>query len=268
MNIICNNCGSENHTTNKCRNPVTSYGIILYKKVNDKYKILMINRKDSLCYIDFLRGKYSINNYKYIQVLIDKCSLDEKNKLLTKNFDELWKDLWLIDHIDKKFMNDYKRGKDKFNKLKIGIPGNINFEELIHRSSTDFKFPEWEFPKGRRNNTLETNKNCAIREFGEETGYIFEDYKLIINIIPFVENYLGENKIRYRHIYYIGYLNNYDKILKIDKNKLDQYLEVSDIQWLTKEECLSNIRYYHKTREKIINKIFNLLENFEDYNII
>ena len=271
MNIICNNCGSTTHTTNKCRNPVTSYGIILFKKIDDKYKILMINRKDSLCYIDFLRGKYSINNYKYIQILIDKCSLDEKDKLLKKNFDELWKDLWLIDHIDQKFMNDYKRGKEKFDKLKKGIlidDLNINLEELIKNSKTNFIDSEWEFPKGRRNNTLETNKNCAIREFGEETGYIFNDYELIINIVPFVENYLGENKIRYRHIYYIGNLKNYDKILNIDKNNSDQYLEVSDIQWLTKSECLSNIRYYHKTREKIINKIFNLIENLEDYIII
>ena len=35
-----------------------SYGVILIKKEENENKILMINRKDSLCYIDFIRGKY------------------------------------------------------------------------------------------------------------------------------------------------------------------------------------------------------------------
>lgn len=270
MNIKCNNCGSSTHTTRKCRNPVTSYGIILFKKIENEYKILMINRKDSLCYIDFLRGKYSIYNYKYIQILINKCSLSEKEKLLTNDFNDLWKNMWLIDEIDDKFINDYNKGKEKFNKLKKGYmieDKKINLEKLINNSKTNFQYSEWEFPKGRRNNN-ETNKNCAMREFSEETGYEDSDYELIINIIPFVENYLGENKVRYRHIYYIGNLINYDKILKINRNDINQYLEVSDIKWLNKKECLSNIRYYHKTKEKVINKIFDFTEKLEDYIII
>ena len=270
MNIKCNNCGSSTHITSKCRNPVTSYGIILLKKIENEYKILMINRKDSLCYIDFLRGKYSINNYKYIQILIDKCSITEKQNLLNKDFNELWKKMWLIEKIDNKFMNDYNKGKDKFNKLKNGYmidDKEINLKNLIDNSKTEFQCSEWEFPKGRRNDN-ETNKNCAIREFGEETGYEYKDYELIINIIPFVENYLGENKVRYRHIYYIGNLLDYDKVLKIDKNNMSQYLEVSDIKWMNKEECLSNIRYYHKTKEKIIDKLFNFTEKLENYIII
>ena len=40
----------------------TSYGVILFKIENEKKKILMINRKDSLCYIDFIRGKYKGND--------------------------------------------------------------------------------------------------------------------------------------------------------------------------------------------------------------
>ena len=35
----------------------------------------------------------------------------------------------------------------------------------------------------------------------EETNYNKVDYNLIINIRPFSENYMGENKIKYRHLY-------------------------------------------------------------------
>ena len=70
---------------------------------------------------------------------------------------------------------------------------------------------------------------------------------------------MGENKIRYRHIYYLGRLTNNTKILKIDSENKDQLLEIGDIKWLNKEECLSILRDYHKTRISVILNIFNLL---------
>ena len=271
MNITCRNCGSNTHTTNNCRNPVTSYGIILFKYDNDIPKILMINRKDSLCYIDFLRGKYNINNLNYIQILINKFSNSEKQNILTKDYDTLWKDLWLITEIENKFFSDYNRGKDKFNQLKQGYQDkkmkvNINLEYFVKNSKTDYKSTEWEFPKGRRNNS-ESNKDCAIREFKEETNYNYDDYELIINIAPFTENYMGENKVRYRHVYYIGYLKNYEKELIITDNA-DQRLEISDIRWATMDESLSYIRNYHKTRETVIQNVFRLLTNLKNYILI
>ena len=42
----------------------------------------MIQRKDSLCYIEYLRGKYDIYNIPYIQILIDKCSTEEKERII------------------------------------------------------------------------------------------------------------------------------------------------------------------------------------------
>ena len=47
----------------------------------------------------------------------------------------------------------------------------------------------------------EKPEETALRECEEETNYSPDDYKLIINIRPYSENYMGENKIRYRHIW-------------------------------------------------------------------
>ena len=271
MNVRCNNCGKLGHTFKNCKYPITSYGIILYRFINDKPKILMIQRKDSLCYIDFLRGKYNINNIAYIQVLIDKFNFEEKENIIKFSFDELWKKLWLINEITEcKFKIDYEKGKRYFEKIKNGfiVDGKkINFEFFIQNSKTKYNTPEWEFPKGRRN-TNETNKDCAIRECQEETNYNSLDYNLIINIRPFSENYMGENKIKYRHLYYIGKLINESKIEKIDSKNINQRLEISDIKWLDKKECLSSLRNYHKTRISVIENIFELLENIDDFNII
>ena len=52
----CNNCGSDGHLYRNCKLPVLSYGILCF---TDEHNILMIQRKDSLSYIEFIRGKYS-----------------------------------------------------------------------------------------------------------------------------------------------------------------------------------------------------------------
>ena len=51
----CNNCGNYGHLYKNCRHPILGYGVILYNK---DLKIIMVERKDSLSYIEFMRGKY------------------------------------------------------------------------------------------------------------------------------------------------------------------------------------------------------------------
>jgi 8-oxo-dGTP pyrophosphatase MutT (NUDIX family) len=251
---------------------VTSYGIILYKIIDDKPNILMINRKDSLCYIDFLRGKYNPYNINYIQILINKFSIFEKEKILNKSFETLWSELWLIDNEEKiKFNNDYYRGENKFNIIKKGFIKDgteINLETLIKKSKTKYGSPEWEFPKGRKFKA-ESNKKCAIREFTEETGITEKQYRLFSNLKPFIENYIGENKVKYIHVYYIGILLD-DLIPEIDKNNRDQCLEISDIRLFNRKDSLNIIRDYHRSREKIINNIFEFINNLNNkiYEII
>tara|TARA_Y100001970_G_scaffold289527_1_gene420217 strand:- start:1827 stop:2666 length:840 start_codon:yes stop_codon:yes gene_type:complete len=275
-NIYCNNCGIKGHLYKDCKKPVMSCGNIIYRVDGDEPEILMIQRKDSLCYIEFLRGKYDIYNLDYIQILIDKCNLEEKKNLLEKSFDDLWLDLWLLNGDDIKYKNnsDYNKGFDKFSKLLNGyfykkICKKINLKYFIDNSKTSYKETEWEFPKGRRNNN-ETNLECARREFKEETNYLSNDYELIENIQTLSEEFMGENKVRYKYIYYIGILKNIEKKIFIDKNNKDQYSEIKNIQWLTKDKSLNIIRDYHHTRRDVINKIFNLIkiiDNF-DYSLI
>ena len=170
----------------------------------------MIQRKDSLCYIEFIRGKYDVFNIDYIQILIDKFTLDEKRNIINKNYDELWSTLWMIDINTIQKNNDYNKGYDKFKRLSEGFYFKkrdifINLQYFVDNSKTNYLMTEWEFPKGRRNHK-ESDLECAKREFQEETNYNEDDYKLIKNINPFTEEFVGENRVRYKYIYYIGYL--------------------------------------------------------------
>jgi len=59
----CNNCGKLGHYYHHCKMPITSIGIIVFRvNPEGKKEFLMIRRKDTLGYIDFMRGKYSIYN--------------------------------------------------------------------------------------------------------------------------------------------------------------------------------------------------------------
>lgn len=265
MNIYCNNCGIKGHVFKDCLSPILSCGVILCKKYKDIYKVLMINRKDSLCYIDFLRGKYNLMDMSYIQLLINKITIDEKNRLLIHSFDELWKLLWNISELSEeiKSKNDYKDGKRKYESLKKGFYRGkdlIQLKNIIQISTTDYKETEWEFPKGRRNR-LEKNKDCAIREVNEETNYTINDYEILQNIIPLTEEFKGENMIRYKYLYYVGIVTNIEKECKIDKNNISQIQEISNLEWLTKDEAFGKIRDYHSSRKILIQSIYDLLEN-------
>ena len=133
MNVYCNNCGIKGHVYRDCLSPIMSCGIILCKKVDDEYKVLMINRKDSLCYIDFLRGKYKIENIEYIKILLNKITVKEKEKLLNLTYDQLWCKLWNLNELTEsmKEKNDYKEGLKKFELLKNRSIKDINLNQII-----------------------------------------------------------------------------------------------------------------------------------------
>jgi 8-oxo-dGTP pyrophosphatase MutT (NUDIX family) len=254
-----------------CKYPVTSCGNIIYRDDSKEPRVLMIQRKDSLCYIDFVRGKYDNRNISYMQTLIDKCSVGEKHRLLNLSFRELWRDLWLLDD-DFVANDDYLRCLVKFNKTKEGFNINdkyISIKSLIDCSQYKYPHSEWEFPKGRRNMN-ENDFECAKREFCEETNYNSKDYDIINNISPFTEEFLGENNVRYKYIYFIGKLSNHNKILSLDPNNNDQITEIKDIQWLTKREALDKCRDYHRSRINLIEKIFDFIQitKKKEYSLI
>ena len=93
-NNFCNNCGRIGHLFHQCKNPITSIGIITFRKNKNNLEYLLIKRKDSLSYVDFMRGKYPVYNKDYIVNLLSEMTNSECMKIKTRNFDELWNELW------------------------------------------------------------------------------------------------------------------------------------------------------------------------------
>jgi 8-oxo-dGTP pyrophosphatase MutT (NUDIX family) len=265
--MFCNNCGKTGHTYSMCKSPITSVGIICYRYNPEKkdYEYLMIMRKDSLGYVDFIRGKYKLYNKQYILNIIDEMTVKERYNLLTKNFKDLWTELWGNKN-SLKNKEEYMISYDKFKALKQGIHINHNhgssntssqyysLETCIQECKHNWYEPEWGFPKGRRN-YKENDLKTAVREFCEETGYKYTDINIIQNLLPYEEIFVGSNFKMYKHKYFIGKIKN-DNTYMLDHY---QKSEVSKIQWKTYEEVIKSLRPYNLERLDIIIMLHKLL---------
>lgn len=274
-NVFCNNCGKNGHLIHTCKNPITSNGIIVFKDSEEGASYLMIRRKDTLGFVEFIRGKYPIYNKMYLQRIIDEMTMDEKRRLQTQSFSELWTNVW-GDYLNSKYQNEEAVSCDRFNALKNGIKinrgnGNVSYislDMLIENSPTRWNESEWGFPKGRRN-YQEKDINCALREFSEETGYDANKLVVMQNIIPYEEIFMGSNVKTYKHKYYVAYfpLSQHNDAIKTNQSHSIspkfQKTEVSKMAWFSFDECIQHIRPYNLEKIKILRNLNDALKEYE-----
>jgi 8-oxo-dGTP pyrophosphatase MutT (NUDIX family) len=259
---ICNNCGKQGHIFHQCKLPITSYGIIVYRESKKDIQYLMIRRKDTFGYIDFIRGKYNPYNLEQLQNIFDEMCILEKERIQSLDFSTLWKTMWGDTTINLQYKNEETSSQKKFEQLKEGIYIDdmfINLTYLIENSKTVWDEPEWEFPKGRRN-TNEKDIDCALREFEEETGYSKKDLTIVENLLPFDEIFIGSNHKSYKHRYFLAHMNN-----QMDLYENFQLTEVSKIEWKTYEQCIDSIRPYNLEKKNVIKNINKILEEYHLY---
>ncbi len=299
-NIHCGNCGKKGHIYKKCHFPIMSMGIICIKldefnindiingkceitkfktiKSVDKYlnsnlRFLLVRRKHSLGFVEFIRGKYEFDNFEYLLNILNIMSKDEIKLLQNNSFDVLWNNLWSIDASTKNHRTEYNNSFTKFNRLKKGVYIKFNkklrfkikLDDILNNTKSKWVEPEWGFPKGRRN-LKENDLNCAIREFNEETNYMKDDYDLI-DINPSYERFIGTNGVRYQHIYYLAQIKT-NKEPFIDENNQEQMCEIGDMKWISYKEAYSKIREYNYDKKVKMESIYNMIKYMLLYNNI
>jgi ADP-ribose pyrophosphatase YjhB (NUDIX family) len=264
----CNNCGKSGHQFNQCKIPITSFGCIVFRinKTTKKREYLMICRRYSIAYLEFIRGKYNVSDKENIKYILQQMTNDERTLIKCGDFNNIWNITWNYCNKSIKFNNEEQISNEKYNLL-----CNENLMELIDDCLNDtplidktelfpkngWNEPEWGFPKGRRE-YKETDYNCAIREFKEETGINTVLLQQIKNIIPIEENFIGTNYKKYKHKYYLMYMNYADTLIETNFQKS----EVSCISWKSIEECIHCIRPYNIEKKNIIKNIDEALEQY------
>ena len=277
MNNYCINCGKNGHNSKICNDPITSCGIICFKidhlstlkikkflvnkyiniedynynhidyynKINfhrKDIKFLLIQRKHSLSYIEFIRGKYDETDIDKVINMFELMSEKEVENIKKFEFDYLWENLWKKTAKDKKFLKEIVLSKNKFDYLKTN--------NIIDKLTSKFTEPEWGFPKGRRIK-YENNCDCANREFVEETNLL--NYMQFDRISTIDETFNGTDNNLYKHIYYIAGSDE-DEL----STTFDNY-EVGNIGWFTIDQVLTLLRPYNKTKINVINQLYFFL---------
>ena len=262
----CNNCGKSGHLYHHCKLPITSNGIIAFRRNNDNIiEYLLIRRKDTLGHIDFMRGKYSVMNRQYIINMLNQMTIDEKSRLATETFETLWNTVWGENTLSAQYKNEESSSFEKFSMLRAGIKINNDYytlDDLIKQSNENENWiePEWGFPKGRRNHQ-ESDYDCATREFYEETGYSDKMLHNIQNLIPYEEIFTGSNYKSYKHKYYIMFMRYKDSLVQYPYEES----EVSKLEWKTYDECIKSIRPYNYEKIQLLTNLNTTLSTLAIY---
>lgn len=273
-NNLCNNCNKVGHYYNQCTEPIISYGLICintkhnireidllennfgylnYQNYNDIYKFsvlknqisfLMVQRRYSLGYIEFIRGRYKVENTHGIINLFEQMITKEIKLIGKSTFDELWTLFW---GKNKPKNHEYIVSKNKFDKLAPSL------KYYVENVKSKWDMLEWGFPKGRKNKN-ETEIECACREFSEETNIPIKDIE-ILNSPPYIETIIGTNGMKYTHIYYLA-LTDMNGVYSVNN------CEISQIGAFNYDEAYNLIRPYHIMKKKILTNIFiNIIKN-------
>ncbi len=287
--VPCTNCGIVGHSNRQCTSPITSYGVIAFRVKNDNWSLrktlcsddkvikmpiitgyeqsggfefLLIRRRDSLRFVEFIRGKYNCDDEVYLYQMIENMTRAEQDKIREHTFDELWAMVWGSSHNQSRaYKNDYESSKDKFNKISIKDEnGESILSTILSTVSSPWIEPEWGFPKGRRN-PREDDKTAALREFSEETGINHYDYEVIDNIEPISETFYGDNHVYYCHKYYMAHCNR-NVELKLHDDDEQMTREISEIGWFSLDDALNKIRPENIEKREILLRASAFLRNY------
>lgn len=230
--------------------PVTSYGIACCRKnSNGQYEILMIKKKCTYSFSEFVRGIYDINHKQNLIHLFDSMTIDEKICIQTKNFETVW-----IKSHGSMFDGEkgsYGRGFKKFNALTKVNDGQY-LDDIIHLSTNAELL--WEIPKGR-SDKKEVPVETAIREFMEETHIDKDQYRILFDEGPITYSFT-DSGIRYIYVYYIAVMHSNRVSPKFVYSSSHMQREVGNIKFLPtdKIKLLNNNRLY-KLCKTIIKKV-------------
>ena len=101
-------------------------------KYMNNIKFLLIQRRHSIGFMDFIRGKYKIDNIEQINSLFQYMHQNEINLIKTLEFEDLWKEIWNNDETKINLKKDFTIAKEKFIELKTSTKLDLNLEFYLN----------------------------------------------------------------------------------------------------------------------------------------
>jgi 8-oxo-dGTP pyrophosphatase MutT (NUDIX family) len=278
----CTNCGLTGHSYRYCTSPVNSYGIIAYRVMNPQWTLerglhaarsvngmetsgglefILVRRKESLRFVEFVRGKYDTRDPVYIKQMLSKMTREEREFLRTTTFDDMWQRVWGSASA-RNYRADFEYSKARFDILKTpdSETGVEPLQLYLDETDSEWTTPEWGFPKGRRN-PKESDLACAIREFEEETGLSRDKVNVVQNMEPICETYYGDNHVHYCQKYYLAQVDGGAELEMLNDHP-HMPREIGDIGWFNLEQALATIRAESVEKREVLLRASAILRSF------
>ncbi len=290
---LCLKCGSANHTSSVCKGPVTSFGLIIYtwlksdarnnsnsikcgrmyapvrvacpvhdnvvkyedvnlastkdESMENKLVFLLVERKDTVGFLNLIQGAYSDTSpYKERKVkrYLYELTCNERLMLRTAPFVDLW-------HIAGSNKRDIRKAEKRLARLKVN--------DLLEENPCQFQEADYLMPKGRLRKN-ETVRQCAVREFAEETGYSRNHVTLLTNMPSYEEHFVGTDGKNYRNVFFVAQMKEDAHVLVHLGTDPQQSKEVRNVGWFTFPQCKRLIRSYHNEKLGMLSDVVRRIE--------
>jgi 8-oxo-dGTP pyrophosphatase MutT (NUDIX family) len=227
-----------------------SYGIAICRKTKKGVQIIMVKKRCSYHFTEFVSGKYKKNDNSYLSNLMSNMTCQEKVTIMGLKFAEIWRRVWLEDPEHKvnnkgKFSGPgYINKKIKFDSTFLKDSGEKLRNLLKHSKNAE---SPWEIPKGRRN-SFEKCVDSAIREVYEETGISHAMYRLLWDIKPIIESHT-DHGITYINEYYIAEIrpeyNDIEPSVQFEKS--ERLAEIEHVKWV----CINELGFLRMPKNSL-----------------
>jgi len=229
---------------------------------NQNLEFLLIQRRDSLGFIELMRGRYKVTDIEYIRHHIGAITQEERDKYREGPFDVLWNGMWGLDH-SHLYRNEFEIAKGKWEQIHEGVVDlqgrRWTIDDIIASAEPAQLTPEWGFPKGRRD-SQESDYVCAMREMYEETGVRESQVIPIQNLEPLVESFFGSNHVHYCHKYYIVWV---PAEVTVEYNIKNDHMrrEIGDLKWFSVNDALKHLREDNIEKREVLLKAASMFRN-------
>ena len=188
------------------RRAITSYGIIpclvedidrdtepgqddLRPVPRRTHHFLIAQRRDTIAYSEFIKARVGPGELERYAGLMTRA---ERARIAAHSFPQLWHDFWI--HADNRlYHSEYARCAAAF---------GPNQAIVARAASAGLPESPWGFPKGRKC-PGETDQDCALREFEEETRIDRRSLHPLAGAPSVHEYYLGSDLRWYRTVYFL-----------------------------------------------------------------
>ena len=271
-----------------------SYGLACCKFIDGILHVLMVKKKYSYAFFEFVFCKYPKFDRKKLDELFNGMTFQEKKDILELNFDKLWCKIVLNVPDDPNSMAKKTKLKKLVGKLKTDVDtkeieeieekkyemtpkekeyqtylikknrfieliddGGRKLRDIIsHSKSAD---PIWEIPKGRPE-CNEKPFDTAIREFYEETTINIDKYRILYDINPIKINYVIGDCL-YNNEYFVAIADK-DLMINNEYNRYDNNIEVEEIRWINVNEVpfLNKGQHTYKRMISLVNCVSKIVK--------